>query len=233
MALITAKEFYEVLSVLATNTSLDEIDFSETRLQDVINRDPKAAGRRFTEFLKNGCRFITGEIKAVTTKLFDHTEFLGSGWSIWKGSVSGDGTSGAENVDLRSLSLPKIDLDLFLFETCLKEGENSITGFEKLRRLEKMSKFIRFGDNVFLGLWLDYQTNKENSVLETFYRTRGVIYLDFFGTIFRSPGGNPHVLYLCRFDDDRWRRRCNWLGRDWLAPGLSAGCKIELATPDL
>ncbi|MDO9231025.1 MAG: hypothetical protein Q7U36_00905 [bacterium] len=41
-------------------------------------------------------------------------------------------------------------------------------GEEKLRRLkEEKPEFIRFAGNVFLGLWLDYQANKENSILES------------------------------------------------------------------
>ena len=57
MGRITIDQSHQVMAVLATNTDWEQIDFETAGLQDTIIRDPKGAGRRFTEFLKNS-RFI-------------------------------------------------------------------------------------------------------------------------------------------------------------------------------
>lgn len=201
-------------------------DINGDRLQrDVLELSSEEFGKRFTDFLKNGARMIIGDPRFVPTKPFDPAEFLGSGWTIWRGPIDGDGLSGEEDVDLRSGTLPEVELSKIIFETCLQAGENSITGEEKLRQLKKKPEFIRFGGNVFLGLWLDYQANKENSVLEWIYRNFKISYLDFFGLILRGPLGDRRVLVLNRNDDGKWYWYCPWLGTQWVASGPSVvGC---------
>ncbi len=220
MGQITTDQSHAVMAILATNADWDKIDFDFARLQDNIIRDPKGAGERFTTFLRNGCRLVIGEPKSIMAKPFDLVKFLGKGWSIWKGPADGDGLSGDEDV------CPKVEVELskFVFRHCLKEGETSITGAEKIRRLNEMSDFIGFGPNVFLGLWEDYQANKENSALEWLFQNFGVTFMDFPGAILRNPDGNRSVLYLYRDSDGGWHWRCNWLDSQWDAGYPSAGC---------
>lgn len=152
----------------------------------------------------------------------DPARFIGKDWRIWRGPADGDGLTGEKDTDPRSQDTAEIEIARILFETCLREGENSIPGEEKLSRLKKAGH-IRLGGNAFLGFWEDYQANKENSVLEWLYRTRKITYLDFFGDILRDPNGDRSVLYLCRRDDGQWGWSCNWLGVGWGAGILSAG----------
>jgi hypothetical protein len=180
-------------------------------LQDAIVRDPKGAGKRFTDFLKNGCHFVFGDPKSIQAVPFDPVNFLGKDWGI-------------EEQDKRSLVLSEIDLVSCLFETCLEKGESSITGKEKLRRLKAKKNFIRLDARFFLALWRDYEVNKENCVLEMLYRTRGIKYLDFFGTILRHPNGDRDVLYFCRDDVGQWDWYYHWLDIDWNAGHFSFGC---------
>lgn len=56
MRQITLDQSHQVMSTLAVNTNWDEIDFEGMGLQDSIIRNPKEAGRQFTNFLKNGGR---------------------------------------------------------------------------------------------------------------------------------------------------------------------------------
>jgi len=56
MGRITIDQSHQVMAVLATNAAWEEIDFEETRLQDLVIRNPNEAGRQFTAFLKNGGR---------------------------------------------------------------------------------------------------------------------------------------------------------------------------------
>ena len=224
MKTVSRGQALEVASRVGTQVNWDELDGD--RLQkEVIGLSPEEFGARFTTFLKNGCRFIFGEPKSFLTKSFNPAEFIGEGWTIWKGPADGDGLAGEEDMDKRSLALADVELAKFVFETCLRTKEKSIKGEEKLRRLkEEKPDFIRFGGNVFLGLWLDYQANKENSILEWFYRNFKISFMDFFGQILRDPDGDRDVLYLFRDGDGEWRWHCRWLEDEWGAARPSAGC---------
>ena len=173
-------------------------------------------------------RVNIGDPKSILAKPFDPAEFLGKGWQTWKGPVNGNGHSGEEDIDLRTLTLSEIEIAKFLFETGLREGEETIPGEEKLRRLkEEKPGFIRFGGNVFLGLWLDYQVNKENSVLDGLYRNLKINFIDFFGQILRRPNGTREALCLMRLGGGKWRWDCSWLENIWFASRPSAGCASQ------
>jgi len=201
---IGAKQALNMMGVLGNNMNPDLLD-SEA-VQKLID-DPKGSGERFTAFLRNGCRFIIGEVKKVATKVFSPTEFLGKGWTV-------------DEQDEHSLELSEVDFSEAKFEHCLKKGESSIIGEEKLKRL-KEGRQIRLGATVFLGLLTDYQLNKENSVLEWIRRTYKITYLDFFGTVLRVPDGGRCVLCL-DFGGGGWGWRCYWLDSDWGDDSLSA-----------
>lgn len=227
MGQITADQSQTVMATLAMNVDWKSIGFEALKLQDAIIRNAAEAGKQFELFLKNRARFIIGDPKSILTKPFNPSEFIGKGWATWKGPIDGDGLSGEEDIDTRSASLSEIEIAKFIFETCLKSGEKSITGEEKLRRLKEKSDFIRFGDNVFLGLRLNYQANKENSILELIHRNFKIIYIDFPGQVLRGPNGDRDVLCLCRDDDGEWSWHCRWLGNDWNAVNPSVGCKSQ------
>ncbi|MFH1173429.1 MAG: hypothetical protein V1692_02780 [bacterium] len=185
-------------------------------MQRILDLSPEDFGRLFTNFMKNGCQFnFFGEQKLFLTESFDPKRFkgLGQGWSL------------DEDMDPRLKGISEIKVSKIIFETCLKEGETSIIGEEKLLRLEAKPEFIPFGADVFLALWKDYQDRKENSILEALYNSpQKITYLDFMGTPLRYPSGRRDVLYLYRCGDGRWDWLYHWLGSDWGASGLSAGC---------
>lgn len=221
MGRITADQSQQVMAILMTNVDWSSIDFEESGLQDAVIRNGKEAGDQFTRFLKNRGRVIVGDPKSFFTTSFDPAEFIGKEWKVWRGPIDGDGLSGEEDIDPRSLGLTEINVASLLFETCLKKGEQRITGEEKLKRL-KAANVVRLGGNVFLGLWRDFETNKENSILEHLYRTRKITYLDFFGFILRRPDGRRCVLDLYRDDGGEWIWGYGWLGRGWSAGDRSA-----------
>lgn len=211
------------MSVLGNNADFDLIE-SET-LQAVID-DPIGSGREFTRFLQNRARMIVNGLKMVITLVatFNPTDFIGKGWTIWKGPANGKGLKGDEDRDVREDSLTEIDLASIELDTCLKDGESRITGEEKLRRLKEAGK-IRLGGRAFAAFLLDYQSQKDKSesMLEHLYKTRGVTYLDFMGLILRGPSGGRYVLCLGRDGGGRWRWGYRWLGYDWDVRPLSAG----------
>jgi len=170
--------------------------------------------------MENNFQVNAGEPKSIRTKFFNPAEFLGKGWAVWRGPAGGDGLTGKEDMDQRSLAIKEVDFSQILFETCFKEGENLITGEEKLSRL-KQTDHILLGGNAFLGLWEDYQANKENSILEWLFRNRKITYLDFF-EILRGPSGRRYVLCLYRHVDGWWHWCYGWLDDDWDAGRRSA-----------
>jgi hypothetical protein len=224
--IVSRGQALEVAARVATQVRWDDLDGDSLQTK-VINLMPEEFGKRFTAFLHSGCRIIIiGNLKLIPNWRFNPVEFIGGDWTTWKGSIDSDGLSGEEDVDLRSLNLIEIELAKFLFETCLKAGEKSITGEEKLRRLKEKPEFIRFGSNEFYALWLDYQANKESSILEWLYRNFGVTFMDFMGQILRDPRGRRDVLCFRR-GNGRWIWDYPRLDLQWSARNPSIGCAIQ------
>ena len=199
----------EVSGRFGVQVQWDELD-GDLLQKEVISLSPEEFGRRLTLFLKNGARpYLLGDLQVVPQP-FNPVEFIGKGWSLIP-----------EEHDARCDALTAVDLAKVDFATGLKEGETSIKGEEKLKRM-KASKNLRLGATIFAGLWADYQVGKERSVLERLFQTYDITYLDFFGDILLHPDGNRHVLSLCRGDGGTWSWSYHWLGRDWSAARRSA-----------
>jgi len=148
-------------------------------------------------------------------------------WSLWKGPADQLGSSGEEDVDERSSALDRIDVSRIMFETCLNDGEVQIFGEEKMRRLKLMPR-IRLGGNAFEGLLCDYHRAREASCLEWLRECCGITYLDFFGTVLRSPWTNRCILYLHWKDKGwHWGWNCCCLDSRWGAGFKTATLKIS------
>lgn len=199
-------------------------DKTEVDVQPFIELPPEQRGKMFAAFIANGFRITIGYPKTIKSHSFDPAKFLGKEWSIWRGPADGDGLSGEEDICPKSLSLVEVELAKFVFRACLNDGESSIMGEEKILRLNEMSDFIGFGPNVFLGLWEDYQINKENSALKWLHRNFGVTFMDFPGAILRDPDGRRDVLCFDRRGDGDWDWGYRWLDGRCRVGSLSAGC---------
>jgi hypothetical protein len=158
--------------------------------------------------------------KLACAKVFNPAEFIGEGWSVWKGPVDSNGLEGEEDRDIREDSLEAIDWNQVIMETNLQKGEAYITGEEKLLRL-KAGKNIRLGAKAFLSLWKDYEANGANSMLEKLRKAKNMTRIYFFGTVLRHSGGNRYVLYLC-FDVREWNWNYRWLDYYWNSVDPSA-----------
>ena len=86
---------------------------------------------------------------------FDPTRFLGDRFTVWKGSVNGDGLVGEEDRDGRNFMVEFIRFSNIGFETCLEDGQVILPGEEKLRLLRRKN-ILCLGGDAFLSLWLDY-----------------------------------------------------------------------------
>ena len=84
------------------------------------------------EVTVGGSNIITVDRK----KPFNPAEFIGKGWSFWRGPADGYGLQGELEQDERSLALTTLDTGKIILKTSL-EGEKSwITGEENLKRLK-------------------------------------------------------------------------------------------------
>lgn len=204
----------EISSRFGTQVDWDQLDGDRLH-SEVAKLSPEEFGRRFTAFLKAGARFSFGGLK-VATAPFNPAECIGAGWSFWKGPKDGDGLDGEEARDKASLVLTEVDFEKVDFLNCLEAGESRIVGEKKLERLQGLGRTI-YGTTVGWGLWLDYQQNGAQSVLEKLYQQKGITYIDLFGDVLRSPDGFRYVLYLYRSDDGSWNWDCTWLDDAWNA----------------
>ena len=151
------------------------------------------------------------------SKPFNPAEFLGQGFSIWRGPADGGGMEGEGEQDSRSLALQEVDFSKVLLETCFEGEETWITGEEKLRRL-KASGHIRLDARIGQALYEE----EGQRTLRWLHDTHGIRYVDFMGTILRSPDGDRDVLFLYRGDDGGWDRDYYYLECGWRAHDFSA-----------
>lgn len=207
---ITIGQSHNLVSVLVNNVDWNELD------SDVAQRiieNPKDSGARFTAFLKNGGRAITspgGILPVDRSKSFNSVKFIGMGWSIWKGPADGDGLSGAEEQDERSLALTEVDLAKVRLESYLGHLGGYITGKVALARAKEM-KHVCLDAKVSHALWENQHLIPES------WKEKAYIFFD--GTVLRSPHGTRCVLFLY-WRGGQWDWLCSWLvsGRDVEGP---------------
>ncbi len=200
-----------MLATLQNNVSVAEVPDATA---EWVFQNPAEAGKEFTLFLQNRARVFIGKIEMMAidrSKPFDPVEFpsLGKGWSIWKGPADGDGLTGEEEQDPRSLALTELNLTTLQLETTLKGDETSIVGEDKLKRLKATESLIRLDAGIFLTFW-----NNKHLIPERFKKKTGgnTTYIFCDGTVLRSPHGDRYVLCFCWFGD-AWRWDYRRLGR--------------------
>jgi hypothetical protein len=137
------------------------------------------------------------------SKPFDAARFIGRGWSIFE-------------EDKRALDFTVIDLSKVRFESGLKEGESSIKGEEKLKRLRDLPE-IRLDAKIGQALYEE----KGQATLRWLYDTRGARWFECAGTVLRRSVGDRFFLYLYRIDDGSWGWDYRWLDRDRGREGVS------------
>ena|SRR3989344_6038236 len=132
-----------------------------------------------------------GEPKIICAIPFRHAEFIGKGYTIWRGTTNGNGLEGDEEQDMRSLVLKEVDLTEALFKIPINKGEDPITGEEKLKRLKSLG-YILIDARFAAALY----SEPCYSTLEWLRINRGINWFYFPGTTFRSPGGDRCVFFL-------------------------------------
>ena len=214
---VSREQGFQLVSVLMNNA--DWLQVPADMAQRIID-NPVGSGSEFTRFLANGGHVITAQPNVIPINRatpFNPTEFLGEGWSIWKGPADGDGLSGNEEQDEKSLALTELDLSKIQLATCLNKGEDYIKGEERLKRLKK-GNFIRLDAQIFLTLW-----QNQHLIPEAWKEkiNSHITFIYFHGTTLRSPRGDRSALCLYWFDGG-WYWDCDWLGGVWRASAPSA-----------
>jgi hypothetical protein len=156
---------------------------------------------------------------------FDPAEFedpilglLGPDWTTWKGPINGDGRNGDYLVDPRSLKIGRLDIN-FIEQMSVLKDQGLVNGMDYFQALQRSGR-IQLDGRFFIALWLDYwerlkdmfnQSDKAKEKKEKFdcalerIRTKGILYLEFWGQIIRGPTGCPCVSCL-RFDSHEQQR---------------------------
>ena len=136
-------------------------------------------------------------IARARKKRFNPVKFIGEGWSIIE-------------QDENSLKITELDLSKVQLVTILKDGETSVGGEEKQKRL-KNAKHIRL-DAAILQVLFENQHLIPESWKE---KTKGqTTYIFFDGTILRDSRGDRCVLFLY-WCGGQWHWDCRWLGGGW------------------
>jgi len=128
---------------------------------------------------------------------------------IWKGPANGDGLTGEEEQDARSLLLTEID-----FTKLTKEG-NFLTGLEcseaflnyEIKRARLIAKMVQADARIAQAL---YEETGQKT-LRFLHDTLGVTWIEFLGTTLRGSHGGRYALYLHRLPDGSWDWHCCWL----------------------
>ena len=197
MKAVARDQSTELIGRFSQDVRWGELDHDKLQ-SEVIALPREELGRRFTAFLRNGCRlYIKGPTSLIVDrpKPFDPLKFIDAGWSIVE-------------EDKRSLALTEVDFSKVRFESGLKDGESVIDGEEKLKRLKKMP-----------GIRLDAKCGQTlyeeqgQATLRFLHEHFNVTWFELSGTILRGPGGNRCFLYLDRRGGGSWRWGYRWLDR--------------------
>ena len=207
------------LAVRVLNLNKGKLDGAayDRGTQGFSNED---VANRLIAFVNNGLSFIMKGPSALIidrTRSFNPVTFFGNDWTIWRGAKESDGLTGEEAQDATSLALAEIDFAKALFTVCLKEGETTITGEEKLVR-HIAAKHVRLDARVGQCLFEE----KGQATLEWLYQNFGITWFELPGTVLRNSDGDRCFLYLFRSGDGRWGWDCCWLDYVRRAGGLSA-----------
>ncbi len=179
-------------------------------IQPFFELTPAERGERFAAFVRNQCQLIVSEPKIISidrTVSFNPAEFIGEGWTFWRGPADGTGLEGDLEQDSRSLALTEMDLSKILLEAHLKPGETGTTGEERIKRLIAANR-IRLDLGVFKTLW-------DNKALIPKYKKKingKSTHIFFDGQTLRSPNGKRFTLSLYLSDDGTWCWLVHWLG---------------------
>lgn len=141
----------------------------------------------------------------LVRKRFDPVKFIGKGWTI------------DEQLSKRSGS--NLDAGKIVRKDYLKNGESSINGEERCRRIKANPAEIQLDGEDFLALYEE----KGQLTLRWLYETQGITWLSFWGIILQSPFGYRGVLCLFRRGGGSWCWHYRWVGNDnWDASNPSA-----------
>ena len=239
-----------ILDALYENTHLFPEEYKKDELgkirficlQETVYRDPcvdvlcvrglyflNGTWRRDYSWFRDGwmvARPVNIESKNITidrSTPFNPADFIGAGWTIWRGPANGNGLNGVEDQDERSLALIRINVDEIELVDCLNDLETAVNGEEKQRRLKANGCVRRLDAKIFQTFW----ENKELIPERFKEQVNGHIrFTCFDGTVLRDLSGGRCVLCLY-WREDKWIWFTPWLGHGFLSNDYSAVLSSE------
>ncbi|MDP1884254.1 MAG: hypothetical protein Q8L10_02700 [Candidatus Moranbacteria bacterium] len=187
---MNAKQISTLFGRLVEHQS--ELDSLNTEDAQWVIQHPKEAIALFSNAVE-----MRNE-QLVICDIAGHGEFLGKGFTVWKGPIDGDGLSGEEDRDTR----PFLQSKLYLMSLCSEESHT----IEEQRTsiLKTVDNRVLLGLNTALSLIIDVGVHKEKSRLEFEYGEVGISEFIFAGQVFRGPDGKRYVLRLKRHGAGDW-----------------------------
>lgn len=198
---------------------LQVVDWNKVELQDLIEAaNGGKLGPALTKWLGDKGWFPRPPPLVIDRSISPVCR-LGPEWSVWLGPADGNGLEGEPDVDPRAGAVTTFDVSKVRFLSGLVEGESSITGEERLKRL-RIGTDIQIDAQTFWALY----TEKGQVTLRWLHDFYGVNWIEELGTILRCPDGRRYSLVLDSFYDGSWdwgfRQLCNNCDADNPAIGL-------------
>lgn len=195
-----AHEFF-ITAQKAGWTPQDVLDLSQS---EELLKQLLAVKRGEVEIVAKAKPVQEGKLLIDRSKPFDPETFIGKGWKIVE-------------QDENALKLTEIDISKIGFDPCLKEGESSVNGEEKLTHL-KSKEVVRLDAKIFQKFWENQGLIPEQCKEKINGNTQ---YIFFDGTVLQRPGGSLYVRCLC-WSDGGWHWGYGWVDRGFDVFSLSA-----------
>ncbi|MFZ1075563.1 MAG: hypothetical protein WAN50_04290 [Minisyncoccia bacterium] len=160
---------------------------------------------RFEIIVSNGGNFRVPcpPLTVDRKRLFHPSEFVRQpGWGIWRGPREGDGLTGEERQDARSLALTQIDFAKVKFVS----HPSSKTADDKVRLLAEIG-CVRLDAQIARALLIQ----EGQRTLEWLHVMHPSIrQIEFLGTELRGPDGGRYHVILCCGTDGAWSCDIRW-----------------------
>lgn len=209
-----------VISAIVGAVDLDKINFDLQEIILAVNQGK--LGPALTKWIVDKgwlppCPPPLPVNRTVTIK-----EALGRGWSVWRGSITGNGLDpeGAPDQDPRSVQIVEVDPNRVVTYTGLVGNETVIIGEERLKRMRAQTGIILFD---FWTLWALYAESGQKTLRQLYDDGKIGGWLEELGIILRCPSGFRYSLFLYRGGGGSWAWSCCWLGVGRDASGPAVG----------
>lgn len=143
-------------------------------------------------------------------KEFDPRSILGDSAKFTpeiNGPADCDGITNFQTLITKASHLKKDDGLRLLFSNGLDTGRNTMTGEDKIKNFANLPSA---DPDLLFSLYLQ----PEQKILQYFYSTYGITYIESVRRVILHPSGALFLMYVCRYEDGKsWACNCSPLGK--------------------